>query len=117
METIIGKEHSFLLPKRIKELSIPRAIIENKKHKAFLKHTVERFGHEEQQAILYCLALENVTIEDVVKAVDLSHNHVTSTLLLFAERWDLKLTFLKDITPHDEQDRIPIEELLTAHPS
>jgi len=100
-----------LLPRKIKELNIPRAILENDKHRALLNHTVERFGHEEKLAIHYC-AVTDVTIDEVSEAVDLSHDHVASTLLLFSERLKRKLAFLQSITPHDEKDIISLEEML-----
>jgi len=103
-----------LLPRRIKELCIPKAILENDKHRALLNHTVERFGHEEKLAIHYC-AVTDATIEEVSEAVDLSYDHVASALLLFAERLKRKILFLQSITPHDEKDMIPLEEMLFTY--
>ena len=105
-----------LLPKKIKEISIPRAILENKRHQAFLSHTIERFGHEEKKAIYYCATLEDATLEEVVEITNLSINHVTSTLVLFAERLERKLMFLQIITPHDKQDTVQLADMLFAQP-
>jgi len=101
----------FLLPTRLKKTSIPKAFIKNDDTRWILCDVINDFRHEEKQAIYYCCVLD-VTIEDVAKKIALSPNHVASALGLYSERLESKLCFFRKIMPYDENDLLPIGEML-----
>ena len=101
----------FLVPKRLKKTSIPKAFMQNDDAKWVLCDVINDFHYEEKQAIYYFCVLD-VTIEDVAEKIELSPNHVASTLGLYSERLESKLCFFRKIMPYDENDLLPIGEML-----
>jgi len=106
----------FLLPSRLKKTNIPRAFIQNDDTRWVLCDIISDFNYEEKQAIYYCCVLD-VTVEDVAERIELSPNHVASALGLYSERLESKLRFFKKIVPYDENDLLPICEILFLEPS
>jgi len=105
-----------LLPRQIKRTSIPKAFFNNDDSRWVLCDIISDFQHEERQAIYYCSVLDT-TIEDVAVKIELSPFHVASTLGLYSERLEAKLRFFKKIMVYDENDLLPVSELLYIQPS
>ncbi|MCL2392641.1 MAG: hypothetical protein FWC66_08590 [Oscillospiraceae bacterium] len=102
---------SFLLPRRLKKTNIPKAFIKNDDARWVLCDVISDFHREEKQAIYYCGVLD-VSIEDVAERIQLSPNHVASALGLYSERLESKLCFFRKIMSYDEDDLLPIGEIL-----
>jgi len=99
---------------RVEMPDIPSAFIKRDKIKRVLCHTAEEFGHEEQQALyLYCFL--KTSISEIAEKVGLSQNHVKSVLALYSERLVNKLALFKKTIPYDDNDVLPISEILLQY--
>jgi len=105
-----------LLPRQLKKTNIPKAFMHNDNSRWVLCNIISDFQHEEKQAIYYCSVLDT-TIEDVAEKIELSPFHVASTLGLYSERLESKLCFFKKIMVYDENDLLPVSELLFPEPA
>jgi len=105
-----------LLPERLKKINIPKSFINNDDSRWVLCDIISDFQYEEKQAIYYC-AVFDTTIEDVAEKIELSPFHVVSAIGLYSARLESKLCFFKRIMAYDENDLLPINELLFFEPS
>jgi len=119
MSGIIPKTQDWqpsLLPRQLKKTNIPKSFINSDDSRWVLCDIISDFQHEEKQAIYYCSVFDT-TVEDVAEKIELSPFHVASALGLYSERLESKLRFFKRIMAYDENDLLPISELLFFEPS
>ena len=76
-----------------------------------LKHTIDRFGCEEGEAIYIYFTL-GLPVSDIAKLTKLSPNHVAGTLMLYSERLAEKLNIFKRVIPYNENDMLQVSEML-----
>ncbi|MCL2425353.1 MAG: hypothetical protein FWD05_03340 [Oscillospiraceae bacterium] len=105
-------KQSYALPRQLKNCNIPKAFIQEESSKLFLCNLIENFNFEEKQAIYYCTVVDNASIDEIAKKIELTPEHVIGVLLIYSERLKYKLNFFKKIMPYDENDTIPLEEML-----
>jgi len=99
------------LPKRVKGYCIPKAFLESLDSRVMLCSVIEKFTFEEKQVVYYC-SIFDTTVEEISERVELSPDHVIGTLLLYAERLEARLDFFKRVMQYDENDVLPLEEML-----
>jgi len=92
-------------------LQIPRAFAKHSNILRVLCATVDEFGYDEQCAIHYYHFMDLPT-RAIARAVQLSEGHVASAIALYAARLNAKLDFFKAVQPHDQNDYIPIRDIL-----
>jgi len=92
-------------------LQIPRAFAAHGGILQILGATADEFGYDERCAIYYHY-LMNMPTCAIANAVELSEGHVASAISLFATRLDAKLDFFKTVQPHDQDDCIPVRDIL-----
>ena len=105
-----------LLPEQLRKINIPKSFINNNDSRWVLCDIISDFQHEEKQAIYYC-AVFDTTIENVAKKIELPPFHVVNAIGLYSARLESKLRFFKKIMVYDENDLLPISELLFFDPS
>ncbi|MCL1786506.1 MAG: hypothetical protein FWG38_00855 [Defluviitaleaceae bacterium] len=91
--------------------TIPKAFVEDANARWVLSDIINDFYHEEKQAIYYSYAWDGAA-ENIGEKIELSQTHVASALWLYRERLTSKLDFFKRIIPHDENDHVPVSEIL-----
>jgi len=72
---------------------------------------MDEFNHDEQCAIHYHHLLDMPPC-DIANTVQLSERHVLSAIYLFAARIDEKLEFFRKVQPHDDNDVLPVCDIL-----
>ena len=94
-------------------LQIPRAFAKHGGILQILCATVDEFAYDEQCAIHYHHFM-NLPTWAIANAVQLSEGHVNSAIALFAARLNEKVDFFKTVQPHDQNDYIPVRDILLA---
>jgi len=90
---------------------IPRAFAMYPKIIQMLNHTVYAFNHEEQQAIYYYYCIK-LTPQEIAPVVEMTEDHVISTLALYAERLNVTLNLIKKAKPYDASEMMQVNEIL-----
>jgi len=99
------------LPAHLKKTNIPRAFINDDDIRWVLRDLTSDLQHEERQALYYSCVFDT-TIEDVADKIELSQIHTASILTLYMARLTSMLDFFKKVASYDENDLLPVSELL-----
>jgi len=73
--------------------------------------TVEDFSTDEQQAIFYFHHLD-LSPGTIARTMQLTEQHVTSVLGLYAERLTCKLELFKQVLTHDKNETLQVRDIL-----